>query len=96
MEDADKRKIMIVVLDRGYVEVCQVPQYPEAYALWMPVWNSRTIRYWGTTEGLGELANGPTPETRLDAKVPSGQFPVRAIIKMLDVDQSKWSAHLGV
>jgi exosome complex RNA-binding protein Rrp4 len=29
--------------------------------------SARTIRQWGTTEGLAELVNGPTKETKLDS-----------------------------
>ena len=51
--------------------------------------NARCVRYWGTTRGLGELADGgPTKNTKLD---PMGTvvLPTRAVIGVLAC-KSEW------
>lgn len=76
----------IVVCDRGFVYVGKMTWDGE-FAV---VENAKNIRYWGTTRGLGELAlNGPTAQTKLD---PCGtvRVPCRAVINMLDTEESKW------
>lgn len=54
----------IVVLDKGFVFVglCDTQSKPGL----LVINKCRNIRYWGTTEGLGELVNGPLPSTKLD------------------------------
>ena len=86
-------KIRILVIDRGFVLVCYCPK-PEQYALWLPIRQSRSIRRWGTTEGLGQLCNGPTENTVLDAVVPQESVPIRAILRVIEVEESKWETHL--
>jgi hypothetical protein len=53
----------IVVLDRGFVYVGNVTEYPDRFR----IEKARNIRVWGTKNGLGELRDGPLPETKLDA-----------------------------
>jgi hypothetical protein len=52
----------IVVLDRGYVYVGNVTIEGDLVKLE----NARNIRYWGTSQGLGELRNGPLSTTKID------------------------------
>lgn len=52
----------IVVLDRGWVYVGKVIITPD----WVEITNARNIRVWGTKTGLGQLADGPLPDTKLD------------------------------
>jgi hypothetical protein len=65
----------IVVLDRGYVYVGDVTYRGEE----IYIANARNIRIWGTTEGLGELRNGPLPSTKLDV-VGEVVAPVRELL----------------
>ena len=77
----------IVVLDRGFVYVGDVTHDGE----WCVIENARNIRRWGTTKGLGELANcGPLDGTELDA-VGTVRAPARALIHIIDTEVSKWS-----
>lgn len=86
--------IRILVLDRGYVLACRCLD-PENYAIWIPVTDSRTIRVWGTREGLGELCDGPVDtSTKLDRMIAHERIPVRAIIRVIEVDQKKWQKHM--
>lgn len=50
------------MLDRGFVYVGEVTEFPDRIL----IKNAKNIRVWGTTKGLGELANGPTAATKLD------------------------------
>jgi hypothetical protein len=58
----------IVVLDRGFVYVGSVVEYPDR----IRISEAKNIRRWGTTKGIGELVAGPTKDTVLD--------PVREVI----------------
>ena len=78
----------IVVLDRGFVYVGDVEHDGE----WCVIKNARNIRLWGTTNGLGELAQcGPTKDTKLDM-VGTVRAPAKAVISLIDTDSSKWKA----
>ncbi|MHB8413884.1 MAG: hypothetical protein ACYDB1_00620 [Acidiferrobacteraceae bacterium] len=77
----------IVVLDRGFVYVGIVTVDGD----WCRIESAKNIRVWGTTQGLGELVNGPTKSTKLDS-VGSIRAPMRAVISIIDVDTEKWKS----
>jgi len=81
--------IAIVVLDRGFVYIGRIDDSPEEGFLVLR--NAKNIRVWGTTQGLGELVNGPTKTTKLDL-VGTVRIPMRAVISVIDVVESKWSS----
>ena len=85
-DEREPNPIRIIVLDRGFVVACRCPT-PQDYALWLPVTDSRTVRRWGTTNGLAELCDGPTAETVLDALVPVATYPVRAVLAVLELTE---------
>lgn len=85
--------IRILVLDRGFVFVCRCPD-PRDAGFWLDVTDSRTVRIWGTKDGLGQLYAGPTEKTVLDALIPRKVIPVRAVLDTFEVDQEKWASHL--
>ena len=76
----------IVVLDRGFVYVGNV----SADDQWCVITDTRNIRQWGTTKGLGELVNGPLPTTKLDV-VGTVRAPMRAVISLIDAQADKWN-----
>lgn len=80
-------EVKIVVLDRGFVYVGRVLIDGD----FIVISNAKNLRVWGTTKGLGELVNGPTSKTQLD-NVGTVRAPVRAMIHMIEVEQSKWDA----
>ena len=86
--------VRILILDRGHVWVCRCPE-PQNFALWLPVTDARTIRRWGTTQGLAELVRGPLEGTQLDALLPTATVPVRAVLAVIDCEEEKWAAHLS-
>ena len=60
----------IVVLQRGWVVIGDLEKIGDYFTLR----NGSTIRVWGTTNGLGQIAkNGPTSSTKLDA-IPETKF----------------------
>ncbi len=77
--------IKIAVLDRGFVYVGHVKTEGDFYVLT----GAKNIRVWGTTKGLGELVSGPTASTKMD-HVGTVRVPARALISLIDVEQSKW------
>lgn len=79
----------IVVLDRGFVYVGNVTVDGD----WCLIANAQNIRVWGTTNGLGELVNGPTPKTVLD-RVGNVRAPMRAVISIIDAKADKWNTVL--
>lgn len=77
----------IVIADRGWIWVGDCVER-DGY---MNITNSKNIRQWGATRGLGEIAeNGPTSKTILD---PSGAVRVamRAVIGLIPVRSGKWN-----
>ena len=81
----------IVVINNGFVLVCRgYSQSPEGVALT----KARCIRVWGTTEGLGQLVNGPTRGTVLDAMIPVVSVPLHQIVFTFDVVESAWDKTL--
>ena len=68
----------IVILDRGFVYVGDVKIEGD----FLTITKCRNIRYWGTKSGLGQLVNGPVPETKLD-EVGIVIAPMRALISLV-------------
>ncbi len=77
MKTEDRKAILteIVVIERGWVVVGEVTSAPDK----LTITNARCIRRWGTTQGLGQLIDGPQPDTVLD---PLGTVvvPIRSVI----------------
>ena len=69
----DKR---IIVGDRGWVFVGDCVDLDGGK---VEIRNARNIRKWGTTSGLGQLVDGPTPDTRHDAYGTVTLMPVVTI-----------------
>ena len=77
---------IIVVLQRGWVVVGTYSQSGETST----ISNAKIIRRWGTTKGLGELAEkGPLPNTVLDS-CPPVRFHVREAVFAMEVNDDAW------
>lgn len=84
--------IRIVVLDKGFVSV-GVTKISKGF---VTIDHAAVVRYWGTTRGLGEIAeNGPTANTKLDP-TPKQTIPVHSVVKLIDCVQEKWTQALGI
>jgi hypothetical protein len=81
-----KGKLVIAILDRGWVFVARVNETPSAVELT----NAACIRYWGTTKGIGQLAlEGPQSGTKLD-EAGTVTVPRGAVIALIDAVDEKW------
>lgn len=84
-------EIKIVILQRGWVFVGRFSQNGSICKLT----DAYNIRTWGTTKGLGELANsGPTDSTKLD-KVNDVTFHELTSIALIDCDTKVWNKKLS-
>jgi len=76
----------IVILNRGWVVVGNYSEKGDECTLT----NASVIRVWGTTKGIGELAeNGPTSNTKLDP-CPNVHFHKMTMVARLDTVESNW------
>ena len=83
--------IKIVILQRGWIKVGRF--YQDGVNCRLE--NCATIRSWGTTKGLGEIAfGGPTSKTVLDPE-PTCRFHELTIIATLDCVEDKWATKLS-
>ena len=76
----------IVVLQRGWVLIGDLMKQGHDCVLT----NASVIRHWGTTKGLGEIAeNGKTDKTILDP-TPQVSFNELTAILFIKCNESKW------
>ena len=79
-------ELVIVVLQRGWVMVGEYSQIGNTGRLD----NAKVIRVWGTSKGLGELAEkGPLSGTKLDDCMPV-KFHVREMVFIMEVNKAAW------
>ena len=78
----------IVVMDKGFVYVGSFEQ--TSNPAWFKLINSRNIRRYGTTKGIGELAlGGPTKETVLD-ETGDILVPLHSVCHLIFTDEKNW------
>lgn len=83
--------IKIVILQRGWVMVGRFERNGSDCKLR----NSATIRTWGTTNGLGELAeSGPLSGTKLDKNNGLVEFDYLTVIASIACREEKWQSVL--
>lgn len=83
--------IKIVVLQRGWIMVGKFERNGSDCKLH----NASVIRSWGTTKGLGEIAqNGPTSNTKLDKCYGIVQFDYLTVVASIDCEGKKWENSL--
>lgn len=82
-------KLQIVILQRGWVIIGEYREEKDEFVCE----NSKVIRVWGTTRGLGELAlEGAKLNTKLD-ECGTVRSLKTTIVARLDVDETKWTNH---
>lgn len=80
-------EVKIVVLERGFVYVGRVTIQVDG---WLRIEEARNLRYWGTTNGLGQLAlEGPTSSTKMDA-CGTVLAPGNAVVHLMLCNPAKW------
>ncbi len=83
--------IKIVVLQRGWIVVGRFERKDTQCKLY----NASVIRTWGTTNGLGEIAEGgPTSSTKLDRCKGIVEFDYMTVVLTIDCDTKKWNNKL--
>lgn len=86
-----KHPIRIVVLQRSWNLVGRFSENNGVFTIHEPCF---VIRRWGTTAGLGQIAeDGPTKDTILD-KTPTVRGHQDALIFTIDCNQEKWEGLL--
>ena len=86
-----KGDIKIVVLQRGWIVVGRLERDGDQCKLH----NASVIRIWGTTYGLGEIAeNGPTASTKLDKCKGVVEFNYMTVVLTIDCSEKKWKNSL--
>lgn len=81
--------------DRGFVIVGEAELH-ESLALCWHLPHSRTVRNWGTTNGLAELKDGPLDGTVLDP-VCERTLPFRSVIDIIHLTErgaERWGKSL--
>ena len=83
--------IKIVVLQRGWIVVGRF----ERNGTQCKLHNASVIRSWGTTWGLGEIAEGgPTSTTKLDKCKGVVEFDYMTVVLTIDCESKKWQSKL--
>jgi hypothetical protein len=83
--------IKIVVLQRGWIVVGRFERKDTQCKLH----NASVIRTWGTTNGLGEIAeSGPTSSTKLDKCKGVVEFDYMTVVLTIDCEVRKWQNKL--
>jgi hypothetical protein len=76
----------IVVVDNGFVFCGNC----DGDAVTLLINSCKQLRQWGTTKGLGELVNGPTPKTQADP-IPCVLVPRSRVVFAIPVNPKAWS-----
>lgn len=86
-DESSGTSIQIVILQRGWVTIGRYSECGNECLLE----NAQIIRTWGTTKGLGEIAEGgPTSSTKLD-ETPDIRFHKLTMIARMDVNEKNWN-----
>ena len=84
-------ELKIVILQRGWVMVGKLERNGSDCKLH----NAAVLRKWGTTKGLGELAqNGPTKDTVLDKTHGVVEFDYLTVVAAVACKEASWEKKL--
>lgn len=92
-------RIQILVLDHRWVLVGALLDDGEESGI-VEITHAHVVTRWGTTRGIGELVDGPTPKTRL-GKLPPAEaggtlrIPRGKVILPLPVCPERWAPAIG-
>ena len=79
--------VKIVILQRGW---CMVGRF-ERSGNDCKLHNASVIRTWGTTKGLGEIAEGgPTSKTKLDKTNGLVEFDYLTVVATISCNKNNW------
>ena len=77
--------VKIVILQRGWVFIGRLERIGNDCKLH----NASNIRVWGTTNGLGQLVEGPTKDTKLDY-TGLVEFDYLTVVATITVNPNAW------
>lgn len=88
-DPGDPTEVQIVVIDGRWNVVGRVTAGDDGS---LTITDARVIIYWGTTGGLGQLADGPTSKTRLGTPCTL-RVPAHAVLMRLDTrcEPDRWT-----
>jgi hypothetical protein len=90
-EEPKNSNIKIVILQRGWVFIGRYSEDGDNCALD----NAYSIRLWGTSKGLGQLAlEGKQPSTQLD-KAGRVEFHRLTVVATISAKEELWNAELA-
>lgn len=88
---ANDSDIKIVILQRGWCMVGRLERKENECKLY----DASVIRSWGTTRGLGEIAEGgPTTSTKLDKCNGLVEFDYLTVVASISCNKDKWEGAL--
>ena len=88
---SESKEIRIVIAQRGWVFVGRYSTEGDEVV----ISGGAVVRRWGTTMGLGEIADkGPTEKTILDA-TPEIRLHKLAVVASISANAEKWTDHVG-
>ena len=79
--------VKIVVIEGRWNIVGRVKTHEDGA---ITIRDGKILTYWGTTNGLGELANGPTSKTKADACNGVVRVPAHAVLLTIDCADGAW------
>lgn len=83
--------IKIIILQRGWVMVGRFEKNGSECKLH----GASVIRNWGTSKGLGEIADGgPTSSTKIDSTNGLVEFDYLTVVATISCNQSIWAKHV--
>ena len=83
--------VKIVILQRGWVMVGRFSRKENNCKLS----DASVIRNWGTTKGIGEIAEpGPTGSTKLDKCNGLVEFDYLTVVAMVSCNEKNWEKYL--
>jgi hypothetical protein len=81
----------IIILQRGWVMVGKLERDGSECKLHQ----ANVIRNWGTTKGLGEIAEaGPKKDTKLDPCNGVVEFDWLTVVASISINEAKWASAL--
>jgi len=86
----EEREVMVVIATLGWVFV----GWADVSDTWVHLDGAWNVRRWGTPQGLGQLHNGPLPETILDA-VGEIRLPMSSVIGLIKCNSLAWALNPG-
>lgn len=90
-----EEQLYIFVMERGFVIIGLAEQNKNDFLFWN-LTKCGTVRRWGTSAGLGELASkGPLPNTQIDREPDGTEISKKACYRRIPCDMKAWKKWLN-